>query len=647
MGIGKTLLLGFIYELLTEVLLFFVIVFRATLWLFFNPSPRKLPNLWITFKNGGLNACIRKSIEKFGSQSTPYNPNQNQLTELQCKNLFSTCMDKPLISVLVMLSPDTSSTLLEKCIQSVCTQYYPNWELVLISGKETHHSSTVKKIIRSKMLQENRIYRYCSDDKTPGAQLNQCLKTVHGRFIAFLHPHDKLSSDALTWFVWALNANPDAVWFYSDEDKISIIGRRHSPNFKPDFSAEFLLSNFFTAHLSFYSTDILLKTAGFTENQPLDAHYDIALRLSEFLPREKIVHIPRVLYHWRQIPNSAAAGIGAKPNAPEAGRKAVAKALERRNIKATVTSYELCQTLYKIKLAPTSFPKISIIIPTKNSLSLVQKCVHSIRRHTNYPSYEIVIINNASDNAEFLKYIKAEQSENRIRVIHYDKPFNHSEMNNIAVQSTNSDFAVFMNNDIEIISDEWLEQLVATAQMDKTIGVVGAMLLYPDGKVQHSGIILGLYGMAGHAHKYIRSRSPGYFGRLHALQEYSGITAALSLIRLSAFRLIGGFNAIRYPSSYNDVDLCIRLHKNGFRCVYNPMVLAIHYESKTRPITKEEFVFQKRLKEDYEKTLKADPFYNPNLTLFNEQFMGFRSFPVEEQISELRDLIPPLSEFEK
>jgi GT2 family glycosyltransferase len=234
-----------------------------------------------------------------------------------------------------------------------------------------------------------------------------------------------------------------------------------------------------------------------------------------------------------------------------------------------------------------------------------------------------------------LDYIKKEESEGKIKVLHYDKPFNHSEMNNIAVVSVDSEFVVFMNNDIEIISDEWLEQLVATIQMDESIAVVGCLLLYENRTVQHGGMILGIDHIAGHAHKYLDSKDTGYFGRLHALQEFSGVTAALSLIKKSVFIQVGGFNSERYPTSFNDVDLCIRLRQHGFRCVYNPMVRSIHHECKTRPITEDELIFRKRLAEDHCHMLNNDPFYNLNLSLDNEQFHGFRPFPIEEQIPEL------------
>ncbi|GAJ09966.1 unnamed protein product, partial [marine sediment metagenome] len=228
------------------------------------------------------------------------------------------------------------------------------------------------------------------------------------------------------------------------------------------------------------------------------------------------------------------------------------------------------------------------------------------------------IIDNRSDDLRVKEYLAAENSENHLKVIQYDKPFNHSEINNIAVKSIDSEFVVFMNNDIEIISDRWLEQLVATIQIDESVAVAGGLLLYPNGKVQHAGIVLGLYGVAEHSHKYSVSNSIGYCGRLKSLQEMSGITFALAIVRRSNFELVGGFNSQRYPTSFNDVDLCIRLRKKGFRCLYNPMVKAIHYETLTRPINEKELIYGGRIKNDYSEILRNDPFYNPNLALDNE-----------------------------
>jgi GT2 family glycosyltransferase len=614
---------------------YFLILVRALRWFLFGSNVRRLAKVWATYKAGGIRLCWSRARKRFGAKRYSYDHKRNQLSRVQSEYILARCSNRPLVSIVVPVYK-TNYKWLKKCISSVVSQHNTNWELILID--DASEESDPKQLMNDYASKDKRIRAYCLEQNLgiTGAT-NFGIKQAKGEFIGFLDHDDELTPDALTWMVWALNKHPGALWFYSDEDLITATDKCHSPRFKPDFSPEFLLSNMYTCHFSIYSTHVLNKVGGIRQGFDGSQYHDLVLRLSEVIPREKVVHIPRVLYHRRQIPTSAAA-IEAEPKAPSAGCKAVAEALERRHIKARVTSYGLCPAIYRITFQLTSFPRVSIIIPTKNYLSLVQKCIHSIRQHTSYPNYEIIIINNASDDVEFLEYIKTEQSENRIKVIHYDKPFDHSEMNNIAVQSTNSDFVVFMNNDIEIISDEWLEQLVATAQMDESIGVVGAMLLYPDGKVQHGGIVLGIDGVTGHAHQFIDSDAPGYLGRLQSLQEVSCVTAALMLVKRSKFNDVGGFNSGKYPTLCNDVDLCIRLRKRGFRCIFNPMVKAIHLESKTRVISSADLVYKAGLQAEYSEVLEKDPFYNPNLALDSMPFMGYRPFPIEMQIPELEFL---------
>jgi GT2 family glycosyltransferase len=613
---------------------FFILV-RTLWWLLFAPNRRKLAKVWATYKSDGIRRCWYCARERFGSKNLSYNPFQNQLSPSQSEYLIAWFSNNPLISIIVPVYK-TECKWLDKCISSVVRQHYTNWELILVD--DASEKDDLKQLMDTWASRDGRIRAYYLEENCGIADAtNFGIKQAKGRFIGFLDHDDEVTSDALTWIVWTLNKHPDALWFYSDEDKISPDGQCYEPYFKPDFSPEFLLSIMYTCHFSIYSAHSLNEVGGIRQGFDGSQDHDLALRLSEIIPGEKIIHIPRVLYHWRTILGSAAMSTEEKPIAPISGRKAVEEALNRRKLKGYVTSNKLCPTFYQISLEPTKFPKVSIIIPTKNSLLLIKKCLNSIRIHTNYPNYKIIIINNTSDDSAFLEYIKTEQSENGIKVIHYDKPFNHSEMNNIAVASVDSEFVLFMNNDIEIISDRWLEQLVATIQIDESVAVAGGLLLYPDGKVQHGGIVLGLNGFAGHAHKFVHANVPGYFGRLHSFQEIYGVTAALSIVRRSAFELIGGFNSERYPTTFNDVDLCIRLRKLSFRVIYNPMVQAVHHESLTRPIT-EELTYRDRLANDYRELLQADPFYNPNLSLDNEQFRGFRAFPVEEQIPELANM---------
>jgi GT2 family glycosyltransferase len=613
---------------------YFLVFARSVWWLLFAPNRRKLPKVWATYKFGGIKLCWYRALKGFGRKDFSYEPFQNQLSHSQSKYLLTQCPTKPLLSIVVPVYK-VDPKLLEKCIYSVAGQHYGNWELILVD--DGSQRDDLKQLMNAWALRDNRIHvYYLAKNCGIAGATNFGIKQAKGEFIGFLDHDDELSPDALTWIVWSLNKHPDALWFYSDEDKVSPSGEYFNPHFKPDFSTELLLSNMYTCHFSVYSTHILNKVGGIRQGFEGAQDYDLALRISEIVRRDQVVHIQRVIYHWRAIPGSAAMSIEEKPLAPISGRKAVEEALRRRNLKGYVISNKLCPTLYQITLQPTSFPEVSIIIPTKNSLSLIKRCLSSLRSHTNYPNYNIVVIDNQSDDESFLKFIAEEQSKGLLKVIKYDKPFNHSDMNNIAVKNTDSDFVVFMNNDVKIISENWLEQLVATINMDTSIAAVGCLLLYANGTVQHSGIILGLNGAAGHAHKYMHNKVLGYYGRLHALQETSGITAALALVRRSAFEQIGGFNSKRYQGLYNDVDLCIRFRKKGFRCLYNPMVKAIHYESRTRSITMEELVYQRRLRDDYKEILSKDPFYNPNLSLDNEQFKGFRAFPIEEQIPELR-----------
>ncbi|MHA1279617.1 MAG: glycosyltransferase family 2 protein [Candidatus Helarchaeota archaeon] len=575
-------------------------------------------------------------VYKFSAKILSYNPLRNQLSVSQSKYILEKCTFKPLISIVVPVYK-VACKCLDKCISSVVNQHYSNWELILVddaSGRKDLQQLMDKWASKDERV---RVYYLQKNSGIAGAT-NFGIKHAKGEFIGLLDHDDELTPDALTWIIWALKQNPEAQWLYSDEDLITINEKCHDPRFKPDFSPELLLSNMYTCHFRVYAAEILAKVGYLRKGFDGSQDHDLALRLSEIVPKEKVIHIPRILYHWREIPGSTAMNIDEKPKASSAGRKAVADALKRRNIKAKVTSHEICPTIYKIKFEPSEFPKVSIIIPIKNALSSMKKCIDSVRKHTNYPYFEIVVINNASDDIGLLKYLRKEQSENRIKVIDYDKSFNHSEMNNIATSSVDSEFVLFMNNNIEIISEEWLEQLVAVTELDESIAVVGGLLLYPNGMVQHGGVIFGINGTAGHAHKYIYNELPGYLGRLHSLQEMSGITSVFALVRRSCFDHIGGFDSNRYPTLYNDVDLCIRLRNKGYRCIYNPMVRAIYDDTKTRPVNSEKLVYKQRLVSDYAEILNRDPFYNPNLALDNEQFRGYRQFPVEDQIPELADM---------
>lgn len=547
----------------------------------------------------------------------------------KAKRVHLECASHPLISVVVPVYK-VDTRWLTRCIESISDQYYEKWELILVDDGSC--SDNITSLLNFQDSQDARIRSITLTENVGIAEAtNVGIRNACGDFVAFLDHDDEFTPDALTWIVWAHNKHPQAAWFYSDEDKISPEGKYRTPHFKPDFSPEFLLSTMFTCHLSVYATEALRQVGGLRSGFDGSQDHDLALRLSEIISRTNIVHIPRILYHWREIHGSTARAPDAKPDAYLAGRRAVTEALARRGVLAKVlsekVSYYPC--LYSIEMKPTHFPSVTIFVPTRNSVELVKKCAASIRACTRYPNYKIVVIDNQSNCPRLQNYLEQESTKGDLTVHSYDKPFNHSDMHNDAIIAHKSEFIVFLNNDIEITSDRWLEQLVATTELDPKIAGVGALLAYPKGRVQHGGIIMGINGIAGHAHRNIPVWDPGYFGRLHCLQEFSGVTAALSLIRRSAFLEVGGFRSDRYPTSFNDVDLWLRLRQAGYRCIYNPLVQAIHYESKTRGRDPGEKTYEMRLHEDWRQELFSDPFYNPNLAIDNEQFYGYQSFPPE------------------
>ena len=614
-----------------------LICMRTLRWLLIGPVTGKINKAWILYRHCGLRACWYHVKNKFYRFRLPYDPNAYQLSPSQSRYLLGKCISQPLISIVVPVYK-VDRKWLGKCIDSVINQHYDNWELILVD--DASQQDDIKELMEDWQNRDKRIRAFFLEQNSGIAKAtNKGLRQTQGQFIGFLDHDDELTPDALTWMVWTLNERPDTLWLYSDEDIIAESGKCYNPHFKPDFSPEFLLACMYTCHFSVYSAEILAAVGGIRPGFDGSQDHDLALRFSDVVPQDRVVHIPRVLYHWRAISTSAAAGIAAKPKAPIAGQKAVADTLRRRNIKGSVRSHIQCPTVYEIEFAPSAFPKVDIIIPTKNALALLRTCIESIYQHTQYGNFEITVIDNASDDADTLAYLASESTAGKLKVLRYDKPFNHSDMNNVAIAGSDAEFTLLLNNDIEITSERWLEQLVGTMELNESIAIVGCQLLFPNNTIQHGGMILGLYGGVGHANKFLYNQLSGYLSRIPALQEFSCLTAALALVRRSSFLEAGGFNAERYPTSYNDVDLCLRLRQKGYRCIYNPMVRAIHYETKTRFVSsRQETTYLKCFVEDYADLVKNDPFYNPNLSLQNEQFCGYRPFPVTDQIPDLMDM---------
>jgi glycosyltransferase involved in cell wall biosynthesis len=556
------------------------------------------------------------------------------LSAEQSQRVLAAARSKPLISIIVPVYK-VDPRWLARCLDCVAAQHYQRWELVAID--DGSQSPEITRLLQERAAADPRI-RTGALEKNGGicVATNAGLEMARGEFIGFLDHDDELTPDALAWIVAMHNRFPHAVWFYSDEDKISEQGTLSVPFFKPDYSPEYLLSVMYTCHFSVYSAELLRQAGGVRPGFEGSQDHDLALRLSERVAPEQVVHIPRILYHWRTVSTSTAVNEGAKPYASIAGCKAVREALARRGLEGSVTPHPVIRTVYQIHLRPKRQPHVTVIVPTRNAADMLKECLASVRRHTQYASYEVLVIDNQSDEPKLADYLAGESAASRLRVIGYDRPFNHSQMHNEAVAALASEYIVLLNNDVVIQSDAWLEQLVATAEIDPKVAGVGALLLYPDGTIQHGGIILGVQGTAGHSHRDLDGEHLGYGGRPQLLHESFGATAALLLLRRSAFLEVDGFDATHYPTSYNDVDLWLRLRAAGYRCLYNPQVRAIHHELKTRRVSADlERQYRRQLRDDWLDHLEHDPFYNPNLTLANEQYRGLRPYPVAADFPEL------------
>ncbi|WP_258313558.1 glycosyltransferase [Paenibacillus sp. tmac-D7] len=528
----------------------------------------------------------------------------------------------PVISVLVPVY-NVEERWLRRCIDSVVNQVYPYWELCLVDDcSSAPHIQQVLNEYRNKDSRIKVLFR-----ETNGhicAASNDALNLATGEFVALLDHDDELTPDALYENMLLLNEKPDADVIYSDEDKISIEGNRHSPFFKPDWSPDTFLSQMYTCHLTLYRKKVIDKIGGFRVGFEGSQDYDLMLRVSEVT--QNIYHIPKVLYHWREIPESTASGSSAKNYTHEAGLRALEEALKRRNIDGWVEGVEDIPNLYRVHYKPIGNPKVSIIIPTRNMATILEQCLNSIFDKTTYDNFEVIIVDNGSDEPDALKLFEHWRIKEPIRfkVLTYDIPFNYSKINNFAAQQADGELLLLLNNDVEVITPNWLEEMIGQA-IRKEIGAVGACLYYPDKTIQHAGIVLGLGGVAGHSHKHFPSDATGYFCRLKMVTNYAGVTAACLMIRKEVFHEVGGLEE-ELQVAFNDVDFCLKIYEKGYKNVWLPQVQLYHYESKSRgyedtPDKQRRFQNEtKWMRNKWANLLDRDPFYNPNLTKDREDF---------------------------
>ena len=500
---------------------------------------------------------------------------------------------------------NTDERWLRKAIVSVIRQIYPRWELCIADDAST--DPKVREILAEHASKDNRIkVKYLQRNEGIAGASNAALASASGDFAGFLDHDDELTPDACFEAVKVINENPEVDYIYSDEDKLDEYGRRLNVFFKPDWSPDTHLSMNYIPHFSVVRMSLLREVGGLRKGFDGSQDYDFLLRVTE--KARRIHHIRKPLYGWRMVTGSAAADPVAKPYSHDAGKRAIADALRRRRIEAEVDDGRFPNS-YRVRYKILGQPLVSIIIPTKDNIDLLSRCVESIRRISTYPNREVIIIDHQSNEEETHTYLRSLKD---CRVFRFEGKFNFSRINNFGAEHAKGDHLVFLNNDTEVISPDWIEAMLEHSQRPE-IGAVGAKLIHPDGHLLHAGDIVGLGGVANHAFCGMPSESPGYFGLAQIVRNCSCVTAACMMVRRNVFEELLGFDE-RLRIEYGDVDFGLRCGAKGYRVVYTPYAVLSHVEGGTRGVGKtnppdgEEFTRRWRhLLRD------GDPYYNPNL----------------------------------
>lgn len=529
---------------------------------------------------------------------------------------------QPLISVLMpVFNPQIE--FLKSAIASVIGQSYPKWELCVANDAST--DSEVSEVLDdyARIYPQIRVLHRQKNGHISAAS-NSALALANGEFVALLDHDDELVEDALLRVVKALNANPDALLVYSDEDKVDEFGQRFDPHFKPEWNPELLLGQNYISHLGVYKASRVRAVGCFREGFEGSQDHDLVLRFTRELDERTIIHIPEVLYHWRALEGSTAMASGEKSYTTLAGLKAVSDVFADCP-EASVMAGTVPNTYRVIYPLPKKPPKVSLLIPTRNGVEILKPCVDALLSRTDYSNFEVLILDNQSNCEQTLKYMDEVSKDARVRVIRWDHPFNYSAINNFGAQQATGEIIGLVNNDIEPINPDWLCEMVRHV-IRPEVGCVGAKLYYPNDTIQHAGVILGIGGVAGHSHKYFHRYADGYFSRLHLVQNMSAVTGACLLVRKSIFEEVGGLDEQNLTVAFNDVDFCLRVRQLGYRNVWTPFAEAYHHESVSRGADDTSKKRDRHNREaDYMRkrwgdVLLSDPAYNPNLTLIHEDF---------------------------
>ena len=549
-----------------------------------------------------------------------YIPNARKLKKQRAEKLDY----EPCISIIVP-TYKTPEKFLKEMIDSVRNQSYENWELCIGDGSVTE--DTVKNVVESYQKKDKRIKMLClSENLGIAGNTNAALSIATGDYIALLDHDDILAPDALYEVVKWMNEHykDETDVIYTDEDKVSFDLKDYfEPHFKSDYNLDLIRSNNYICHLFVAGKSIVDQVGGFRKEYDGSQDYDFILRCIE--QSKHVEHVPKVLYHWRCHPGSTAANQESKMYCYEAGKRAIEDHLKRRGEDGCQVVMTEHLGFYHVIYPIREHKKVSIIIPNKDQKEILERCIESIIQKTDYKNYEIIIVENNSTTNEIFEYYKTIEQRENIRVVIWKDKFNYSAINNFGVKYANGEYLLFLNNDIEVIRENWLSEMLANVQR-KEVGIVGAKLLYPDNMVQHAGVIIGMGGIAGHPLSRHPADDCGYFARGIIQQNLNAVTAACMLTKKEVYEKVKGFEE-KLAVAFNDIDLCLKVRKASYLIVYDPEALLYHHESISRG---KEDTLEKRnrfegevdyMAKKWKDVLeKGDEYYNPNLSLLSGNF---------------------------
>ncbi|WP_419728682.1 glycosyltransferase family 2 protein [Lichenicola sp.] len=531
---------------------------------------------------------------------------------------------EPLVTVMVPTYKPLLSDFVA-AVESVIAQTYENWDLVIVDdgSKSKEVSEKIDEFCRA----DKRI-RCIRSKKNVGIAkaTNIAMEASIGEWTVFFD-HDDMIVDVALEVMIRTAQRTGAKLLYSDEDKIDQAGYYLEPNLKPDWNYRYMLGCNYVCHLTVVETATMRQVGLLKKEYDGAQDHDFILRCSEILKPSQIVHVPELLYHWRITPNSTAADVSKKGYAVDAGVRAVADHLKRKGQVAKVSSINGL-TIYGVEWIPQTKPKVSIIIPFRDQIETTRHCVKTLLENTDYDNYEILLVNNWSTSVESGPFIKEARQNKKVRVLDVIEDFNYSRLNNLATQDNDAEFFVFMNNDVFITDDGWLNRILGEALSDSEVGIVGGKFLYPNKTVQHAGVIVGTHGVAAHIHLGIPDDDYGYIGRARLSHDLVAVTAACMLIRADVFRQVGGFDEENLKVAYNDVDLCLKVYESGHRIIWCADFVAEHHESLSRgsdmrPDQEDRFFREQQIM--YERWgdkpfFRSDPFFNPNFSRVDRLF---------------------------